>query len=153
MGMEIVLVIILQLLSFFLLYFLLRKNIVKNYGGEAQIQKINQEVSRIIVELNNITDRNIGLIESKIIELKEIMTNTDKRILLMKREEEKHDLSKKVYTNILEKSKNEINVKERNLKDEVIKLYRNGLESNAIANQLGASLGEVELIISLSENK
>ena len=149
----ILLIIALQFITFFILYLLLKRNIEKNYGADTQIKKITQEVARIIIELNQITDRNIGLIEAKINELKEIMANTDKRILLMKRDEEKHDMSKKLYNSIIEKSNRDFKMQDNNIKKEVLKLYQSGFNSNMIANQLGAPLGEVELIISLAENE
>ncbi len=139
-----------QLISFLLLYIFLKRKLDKQYSKQGQIESIEHEVEKIIIELNQTTARNIGLIENKLKEIEALMGTTDKRLNILRRESEKHDLSKKVYNNLMESSNQH---KNRNIKDEVIRLYSSGFPSEMIANQLGASVGEVELIISLAEKK
>jgi len=139
-----------QLISFLLLYIFLKRKLDKQYSKQGQIESIEHEVEKIIIELNQTTARNIGLIENKLKEIEALMGTTDKRLNILRRESEKHDLSKKVYNNLIESSNQH---KNRNIKDEVIRLYSSGFPSEMIANQLGASVGEVELIISLAEKK
>ncbi|MBN1799298.1 MAG: hypothetical protein JW822_12025 [Spirochaetales bacterium] len=139
-----------QLISFLLLYIILKRKLDKQYSKQGQIETIESEVEKIIIELNQTTSRNIGLIEDKMKEIESLLDSTEKRLNTLKRESEKHDLSKKVYNNLIA---NDHKSQNRNIKDEVIRLYSSGFPSEMIANQLGASVGEVELIISLSENK
>jgi hypothetical protein len=136
-----------QLVSFLVLYLLLKKRLDKQYSHDAQIGKIEKEVEKIITELNRTTERNIGILENKILEIENLMTSTDKRLGVLKRESEKHDLSQKIYANLAPSTANNAN---RDIKAEVMRLYESGFPSGMIANQLGASIGEVELIISLA---
>ncbi len=136
-----------QLVCFLVLYVLLKKRLDKQYSYDAQIGKIEREVEKIITELNRTTERNIGILEHKIAEIEKLMTATDKRLGVLKRESEKHDLSQKIYTNLAPAAAHN---KSRNIKEEVMRLYASGFPSGMIANQLGTSIGEVELIISLA---
>jgi hypothetical protein len=137
-----------QLIIFVVLYVILKKRLERQYSQRTQIEKIETEVEKVIMELNHTTERNIGLIENKIKEINSLLESTDKRLNILKRESEKHDLSKKVYTHLVESSNMS---KNKNIRDEVMRLYASGFQSNMIANQLGASVGEVELIISLGK--
>ena len=58
------------------------------------------EVSRLIVEINAVTDRNLLLIEDKIKQLKEILDDTDKRISVYVKELEKSRAGEALYTNL-----------------------------------------------------
>ena len=137
-----------QLVSFLVLYLVLKRLLEKQYSHKAEIARVQAEVEKVIVELNQTTERNIGLIENKIREMETLLDSTDKRLNLLKRESEKHDLSKKVYTQLAEHGNKN---KNRDIKQEVMRLYASGFSSGTIANQLGSSVGEVELIISLAE--
>jgi hypothetical protein len=139
-----------QLISFLLLYVFLKKKLEKQFSHDAQIEKIEREVEKIITELNSTTERNIGILEHKLTEIQNILTATDKRLGVLKRESEKHDLSKKIYTNL---SPAVGGNKNRDIKEEVMRMYSTGFSSDMIATQLGTSIGEVELIISLAAKK
>jgi hypothetical protein len=58
------------------------------------------EVSRLIVEINAVTDRNLLLIEDKIKQLKEVLDDTDKRISVYVKELEKSRTGEALYTNL-----------------------------------------------------
>jgi hypothetical protein len=58
------------------------------------------EVSRLIMEINAVTDRNLLLIEDKIKQLKEILDDTDKRISVYVKELEKSRTGEALYTNL-----------------------------------------------------
>jgi len=138
------------------IYLSLRQFVKSWFRNNSHLSTIQKEVEKVIVELNNTTARNIDLIETRVKELKELLTTVDKRISLLKREEEKHELSKTVYTAIINKS--EAKAKESNgensgpgLKERILNLYYAGFSSQAIAAKVGKTVGEVELIISLAE--
>ena len=49
-----------------LVYILLRDRVRRATTTDSQIEEIREEVSRLLVELNQATDRNIALMEDKI---------------------------------------------------------------------------------------
>lgn len=143
------------LACFVLLYLILKRKIEKSVNPRAFIDEIRVEVDRIILELNNTTERNISLIEDKINQLTELLEKADKKIMLLSRESEKYNISKN-YSDILKKVKksdgpDNKNMEETDVKEKVLKLYREGFSPSVIANHTNLPIGEVELIISLTE--
>lgn len=149
---SIFIIVAIQLIGLLAIYLILRNKIHKHYNAAAQIENIRKEVEKVLVQINQTTAHNIELIEHRINSLREIMGNTDKRIKLLKREEEKHDISQKVYSDIMKKDNLNVSQPPVDIKESVIKLYENGFNFDVIAQQLGIPLGEVELIISLKQH-
>jgi hypothetical protein len=85
-----------------LVYVLLRDRVRRATSSEAQISEIRDEVSRLVVELNQTTDRNIALMEDRISSLNEQLSVADKKIGLLRREIEKHDVGTQVYGRLAE---------------------------------------------------
>lgn len=156
--MEYVVLAALFIAGFTLVFLVLRRIVNRWFESQAQLEKIQQEVEKMLIELNHAAGRNVDLIEERIRELKETLALVDKRIGLLRREEEKHEMGKNVYNKILmsvpavacEKTKIE-ETPSINIRDRILNLYHSGFSSTMIANQLGKSVGEVELVISLSE--
>ncbi len=165
---------------------------------EALLQEVTREVNSIIVELNQTTDRNIGLIEERIENLKGLLEKVDKRLALMRREWEQYDSTTQVYSNLKQaaaggritpfaQGQGEDSAQRREapsqgaeqqpqkrglrpaaggssaaktaqqnrdeIRKQVIALHRKGIAPNIIANRVGFTLGEVELIIALHDKK
>jgi hypothetical protein len=85
-----------------LVYVLLRDRVRRATTANAQITEIRDEMSRLVVELNQTTDRNIALIEDRIASLNELLSAADKKIGLLHREIEKHDVGTQVYSRLAE---------------------------------------------------
>jgi len=85
-----------------LIYVLLRDRVRRATASDAQIQEIREEVSRLLVELNQVTDRNIALMEDKIASLNDALSAADKKIGLLHREIEKHDVGSQIYSRLAE---------------------------------------------------
>jgi len=124
------------------------------------LEKVRREIGGMITELNMTTERNIGLIEERLSVLKETLDRADKRILLMKREAEKHEVGAQVYDRIRrnrEQPDDEAPPREEGRKpvsyQEVVDLHGKGISPGVIAARLGATVGEVELIISLRDRR
>lgn len=152
--MELLFLTLLLSIGLIIIYLSLRQLVKGWLRNNSHLATIQKEIERFIIELNSTTARNIDLIETRVKELKELLDTIDKRITLLKREEEKHELSKTVYTKIINKGE----VKEVNpdnsgpgLKERILNLYYAGFSSQAIAARVGKTIGEVELIISLAE--
>jgi hypothetical protein len=83
-------------------YLLLRDRVRRAASAESRIAEIREEVSRLLVELNQATDRNIALMEDKITVLNEAISTADKKIGLLRRETEKHDVGSQIYSRLAE---------------------------------------------------
>jgi regulator of replication initiation timing len=148
-----ILVIGLQVVSFFLLFLLLRKRLERTLNPEELGGKVKEELTSIMVELNRTTDQNIGLLEDKIGELKGLVEKAEKRIALLKREAERRDASQNVYRQITQSKQPPEEKEKRSVQEEVVRLHREGFSAAVIAGHLGKTIGEVELIISLERRK
>lgn len=80
-----------------LLYFLAKKRINRLLGGDEALEEIKDEVNRLIVELNQTADRNIGIIEERITRLKKLVAESDRKITLLGKESEKVRIGAAVY--------------------------------------------------------
>lgn len=143
-------------LGWYLQYLILKRKIERTTNAHSQLEEIREEVARVIIELNQTTERNIALIEDRISHLVELMSTADKKIGLLKRESEKHEVSQRVYSKLSEKPVVKIPksaVDKKNNQQEILRLHLSGFTPRIIARRMGLSLGEVELIISLSERK
>jgi len=142
-------------------YLILKRRLARALSAAAILGEVRDEVNRILVELNQTTNRNITLIEDRIRSLNELLGKADKRIALMQREAEKQELAARLYSELGSRRpappeqppaappSEEREGADRN--EEVVRLARSGLSPALIARQLGITLGEVELIISLAQ--
>lgn len=74
------------------IYIVLRKRIDKRYSSSAFLEEIDKEVSKIITEMNQTTERNIELIENKLESLSSLGKKTETLILRASKEyNELHD--------------------------------------------------------------
>ncbi|MEW5814189.1 MAG: hypothetical protein AB1798_02175 [Spirochaetota bacterium] len=140
-----------------LLIFLFFKNKINTaLKSSVMLDQIREEVNQMIIELNQTTSRNIGLIEEKLKQLSELLSKTDKSIIILNRELDKNEMRTSVYERLKPKGRP---IEERaeglfkpvSVQDRVIQLYREGISSNIIASRLNTTVGEVELIIALKE--
>jgi len=172
----------LQALCGLVIYFLLKRFFTRWFSRTGQLENVQAEVEKMLVDLNHTTSGNIDLIEERIGSLKELLQGVDKRISLLKREAEKTETGNSLYSSILKKPMAErpvVDTQDRveismpppvrkpeplprrpapvmersEIKDRVIELYNSGFSLAVIANQVGTSVGEVELIVSLTEKK
>ncbi len=154
----------LLILGYSVIYMGLKKKIEKSLDPAALLDQIREEISRTIVEMNQTTDRNIALIEDRIGNLVNLLGKADKRISLFRSESEKHAVSKKVYQAVLERkpvlpqsglsATNDSSNRESKhtfIQREVLNLHNAGFSGSLIAKKLNLPMGEIELIISLSE--
>jgi hypothetical protein len=100
MWYTILITLIIDVGGLLLVYVVLRDRVRRATTAEAQISEIRDEVSRLVVELNQTTDRNIALIEDRISSLNEQLSVADKKIGLLRREIEKHDVGTQVYNRL-----------------------------------------------------
>ena len=138
------------LVGFTVVFIVLDRKIRRISDANFLVGRIREEIDQIIVELNQTTDRNIALLEDRIHGVNELLARADKKIGLLKRETEKHEVSRSVYQSVMSSGKQN---GEENRQESVLALYREGLSASTIANRLGVPVGEIELIVSLNERK
>jgi len=66
----------------------------------AGLSERENEVARLIAEIDRITDRDSQLVEDRILKLKAILEETDKRIAVYLKELEKSNVSESLYTSL-----------------------------------------------------
>jgi DNA-binding NarL/FixJ family response regulator len=138
----------LAIAGYFIVYLILKAKLNKSVDPKAILESIREEVDRIIVELNSTTDRNITLLEDKVQSLTTVLEQADKKIGVLRREIEKHELSGKVYSELAEQRNQKPDEQDR--RTQVLNLHRQGISAAAIAKRLGITLAEIELIVSLA---
>jgi len=156
---SVLLIVALQTAGFFLLYLLLGRRMQRRLDSADTVQKVKEELTSIMVELNRTTDQNIGVVEDKIQQLKELIATAEKRIALLSRESRKQSAGTEVYSRLAEqqlaqeKKPKPEQRREAGLQEEVIRLHREGFSPGVIAGHVGTTVGEVELIISVGRRK
>jgi DNA-binding NarL/FixJ family response regulator len=140
----------LAIAGYFIVYLILKAKLNKSVDPKAILESIREEVDRIIVELNSTTDRNITLLEDKVQSLNALLEQADKKIGILKREIEKHELSAKVYSELAHGAKVVQKEEEQDRHTQVLNLHRQGISASAIAKRLGITLAEIELIVTLA---
>lgn len=118
----------------------------------------------MIVELNQVTDRSVALLEDKAAGLGGLLAEADRKMSLLKREIERHEVGARVYDRLAARRGAATAAatapvdgrqaakppqEKPDLGAEVLRLHRAGFAPQIIASRVGAPLGEVELIISL----
>lgn len=142
----------LAIAGYFIVYLILKAKLNKSVDPKAILESIREEVDRIIVELNSTTDRNITLLEDKVQSLSTLLEQADKKIGILRREIEKHELGAKVYSDLARSGKRIESSEEQDRSTRVLNLHRQGVSASAIAKRLGITLAEIELIISLASH-
>ncbi|MGL4983024.1 MAG: DUF6115 domain-containing protein [Treponemataceae bacterium] len=72
----------------------------KKYAPERVLERIRIEVNKLITSINNETDRDVNLIESRIKGLKTLIQEADKRINISETEIKKRETSSKVLESL-----------------------------------------------------
>lgn len=150
--------IIINILVLFGMFFYLNGKIERRLQIHQTVEKARKELEGILMELNHATERNVALVEDRILQLKRSLEAVDKRLAVLHRETEKK--FPPTYHSVLQKQ--EVSLGEAEPKDEkrkefskaeVLDLYNKGISPSLIATRLGTTVGEVELIISLQDRK
>ncbi len=151
----------LNLVALALGFLFISSRLDRRVGSEQVIDEIRREVGSLLVELNQTTEQNIALIEERIEQLNEALRKADQRITLLGRESERKQEGGELYTDILKRSAERrrrdgaapAEAKTESTTDQILSLHRKGIAPNIIANRVGSTVGEIELIISLHDRK
>jgi hypothetical protein len=140
----------LAIAGYFIVYLILKAKLRTYVDPKAILESIREEIDRIIVELNSTTDRNITLLEDKVQSLTTLLEQADRKIGILRREIEKHEMGTKVYSELARGGQRLEEPEEQDRHTQVLDLHRQGISPAAIAKRLGITLAEIELIITLA---
>jgi Family of unknown function (DUF6115) len=163
--MTLSIVLLLNLAGWALFILIFRIILRRTVRPDRILEQIETEIGSLLTDLNGTTERNIRLLEETIRRLKSELQQADKRIRILQGESERHAAEERTppaaeYTHLASRKPIKIEVlpddppvkePDEDIRTSILKLYRQGLDSRIIAVQVGRPLGEVELIISLSE--
>ena len=93
-------ILIISLAFCFFMFFYFKWYIKNRTSASGLLPEYRNEVNKLIVEINAVTDRNLSIVEGKIKELKDILEETDKRIAVYARELEKSRKGEELYTQL-----------------------------------------------------
>ncbi len=144
------------ILAAFFVYF--RRRIVRYLASGDALEEVKREIGRMVVDINETTERNIALIEERIARMNGLLAEADRRIVVLKKESERSLAKDGVYANLRPRpapvaKEAEPGVRAKSPREEVLDLHDQGMEPRLIASKLNKTLGEVELIISLGERR
>lgn len=97
---DLIVLLAVDILGLFLIYFLLRRRIEKALSLDSLLESIRKEVRALNIELNETTDRNISLIEDRVKSLHDLLDEADRRIGVAKRELGRRETEAEVYTQL-----------------------------------------------------
>ena len=83
-----------------IMFFYFKWYIKKHISGAGLISEYRSEVHKLIVDINSATDRDSQLVEDRILKLKAILEDTDKRISVYVKELEKSRTGEALYTSL-----------------------------------------------------
>jgi len=105
--MEVALTVLLNAAFWAIAVVLLSRRIDRKMDPSSLVKRVRGEVDGILTELNGATERNLSLLEERIRRLSNELEQADRRIAVLRRESEKHDVSRRVYSDILERRRKE----------------------------------------------
>jgi hypothetical protein len=158
-------------------FFYCRFYIKRRTGRDSVLNEIQDEVDSILLRINEVTDRDISLMEDQKKSLQALMDDADRRIKVYAREMDRRANSEKAYQDLGLKMKRggppeeaaplqsgpaahsqfmqagtQIKADPRPIREQVRDLRLAGFSAPLIASKLGISISEVELAIALLEN-
>ncbi len=147
--------IVLNIIAWAIIIPLLNRRISRAQRMPEVLERMRAEVQGVIVEMNQTTERNVELLEDRIAQIGELLAQADRRLGVLKREAEKQDSAAQVYSQLGRQKSVPASPngeeKRESLREKVLDLYRKGIAPSLIANRLGTTIGEVELIITLRD--
>ena len=153
MGSTVLLIGINFLIIFFIFLFF-RSRINRFIKSSLFLEQLRNEVDSLVIELNQTTNRNIGLIEERLDRLKELLEKADKSIHLLSKKSEQTKEETRVYTDLKKNvplfgAQETDDVLEPSLGEKVKRMYLDGVKKETIASKLDVTLSEVDLMLSI----
>ena len=144
-------------------FFYFRRYIEKRTSFDGILKDVREEVNRLLQRIDEITDKDISLIEDREKGLKSLLEETDRRLAALNRELARRTNAEKAYRKlgkytVIENAKPPPETapplaEEQSQEDELRELARSGFSPQIIASRLGISISEAELAVALHERR
>lgn len=121
------------------IFFFFKARIDRRLRSNETLQVVREEISELIVELNQTTNRNVEIIEERIERLKEITQRADKRIGLLTKEIGNKEKESEVYTSL--KPKKGVPARERTETEGADGAYQNANSSDGGSGRASVNEG------------
>lgn len=145
-----------------IIYQVLSRRINKKINNKTFLNDVKEEINLLITQINETSDRNVLLIENRLERLNSLLAASDKRLsnlksaVLENKNQKLAPIKTKVIDPILvpEPAIDSFEVVDDDpslsRKERILLLHKQGISASVIASQTKATIGEVDLIISLS---
>jgi len=138
--------------------------IKKRTSFDGILEDVREEVNRLLQRIDEITDKDISLIEDREKGLRSLLEETDRRLAAMNRELARRENAEEAYRKlgrfpIIEKEKPSPpetalpGGEKPSQEDQLKELVRSGFSPQIIASRLGISISEAELAVALQERR
>ena len=138
--------------------------IKKRTSFDGILEDVREEVNRLLQRIDEITDKDISLIEDREKGLRSLLEETDRRLAAMNRELARRENAEEAYRKlgrfpIIEKEKPPPpepalpGGEKPSQEDQLKELVRSGFSPQIIASRLGISISEAELAVALQERR
>lgn len=135
----------------------LRRLIVRRLSPERILRDLRDEVAELTREINRVGDQHITLVEDRISSLKTVMAHAENLIdevqTILRRLESYRPAETVAVTQERDNPEHHETEREETPRGRVERLHRQGMSAEIIAGRLGIAIGEVELMISLMEQR
>lgn len=106
--MDLVTLLVVQAIAFLLLLVWLKRRVDRELSADRALEEIRKEIGDLITDLNGTTERNITLIEDRVQRLNKVLETTDRKIGILQKEAEKHEVGTGMYTDLLNQHRRKI---------------------------------------------
>ncbi|MDR0312868.1 MAG: hypothetical protein LBI14_04665 [Treponema sp.] len=148
------------LLFCFIAFLYFRSYINRKTSFEGVLKDVRDEVNRLLQRIDEITEKDISLIEDREKQLKAILEESDRRLALLNKELDRREIAEKTYREIgknpppvIEEKPKPPENNPQSLEDQISALALSGFSPSVIASRLGISITEAELAVALLERK
>jgi hypothetical protein len=90
----------LEVAGLFIIWFRLRSKVRRYLELDNLLEGVREEARALVLELNETADRNVSLVEDRIVALRELLAELDRRIVVEKRELETRSVEREVYAKL-----------------------------------------------------
>lgn len=161
MNTILICLIICSIYSFVIYQFISRK-INKKIDNKTFLNDVRDEINSLITQINETSDRNVLLIENRLERLSSMLSASDKKLSSLRQAAIESVVEDRTPVQVeIEESKPEVLIDPEgkdtmaddsslSRRERILLLHRQGISPTVIASQTKATVGEVELVISLS---
>jgi hypothetical protein len=89
-----------EVAGLFIIWFRLRARVRRFLELDNLLEGVREEARALVLELNETADRNVSLVEDRIVALRELLAELDRRIVVEKRELETRSVEREVYAKL-----------------------------------------------------